>query len=781
MSDHQHRKKIKKQKDEEHGNKNPNTAGASHQETPQQLRKTKAAATEGKVTAADLEEESESDDEAETNEETETDEDAPRDQHQKKNLEKEDDNITVEAVGDGTGSQKYAKRQYCIFCSEDRPPITRVDRHIERWHQDQPEVQHLQTLEKSSRERKAAFKELRNEGNFRHNIKVLKENEGTLIVVRRPGTNETISPRRFTPCLSCLGFFTKQDLCRHECRLSKGQEERQVLKNSREVLASLTSQSPEIARLLSRMKNEVLATTISGDWLLSKYCEKLLHKFSLTPKMDNQIRTKLSEMARLFHHLQESHPDFDFAEFFKPEHFDEVVSAVHALTGKGKSLKTPSLALKFGHGLNKCASIVIGQSLRKRDQASKNAAQDFLQLMHSEWSEKVSRHALETLHTIKFNKPVDLPLTEDLVKMVTKIRSEIESLVVQEDLDEKDFRRLAELTLCRIILFNKRRSGESSEVTVKAFEAAKAAKEKNEANQEILASLTAMEKQLANSLLLIEIRGKKGKKVPMLLSKDAQAAVEVLMKNRKKSFIPEANPYLFPIPGCSTALRGCDCLRKLTAEIGCQKPELITGTNLRKYLATTAQVMNLAENEVDWLARHLGHDVRVHREFYRMHESTVELAKISKLLIRSERGQAHELRGLSLEEIPEADLLEEDELPSTPDPQPSTSSSNREKFSSGRKGLKRPRSQSPDDDQHDPDYEPEEQNQPESTKKKRAQDQSREELFQFFETQIRSLKVPSKEEINNFIQISGSQLEWSKIKEVLNARVQREKRKLARN
>ena len=38
-------------------------------------------------------------------------------------------------------------------------------------------------------------------------------------------------------------------------------------------------------------------------------------------------------------------------------------------------------------------------------------------------------------------------------------------------------------------------------------------------------------------------------------------------------------------------------------------------TKLQKYIATISEVLSLKENEVDWLARHLGHDVMVHREF----------------------------------------------------------------------------------------------------------------------------------------------------------------------
>lgn len=63
------------------------------------------------------------------------------------------------------------------------------------------------------------------------------------------------------------------------------------------------------------------------------------------------------------------------------------------------------------------------------------------------------------------------------------------------------------------------------------------------------------------------------------------------------------------------------------------------------------QVFNLTENQTDWLARHLGHDIRVHKDFYRLHDNAVELAKVSRLLIAVDRGQAEKFAGKALEDI----------------------------------------------------------------------------------------------------------------------------------
>ena len=57
---------------------------------------------------------------------------------------------------------------------------------------------------------------------------------------------------------------------------------------------------------------------------------------------------------------------------------------------------------------------------------------------------------------------------------------------------------------------------------------------------------------------------------------------------------------------------------------------------MRKYLATVAQVLNLKENEMDQVASHLGHDLHIHRRYYRLEESTVEPTKIANFLLSTE-------------------------------------------------------------------------------------------------------------------------------------------------
>ena len=56
-------------------------------------------------------------------------------------------------------------------------------------------------------------------------------------------------------------------------------------------------------------------------------------------------------------------------------------------------------------------------------------------------------------------------------------------------------------------------------------------------------------------------------------------------------------------------------------------------------MATAAQFLNLPQHQRTWVADFLGHDLRVHDKYYRMHTDAVNLAKVTKLLYMVDSGE----------------------------------------------------------------------------------------------------------------------------------------------
>ena len=116
----------------------------------------------------------------------------------------------------------------------------------------------------------------------------------------------------------------------------------------------------------------------------------------------------------------------------------------------------------------------------------------------------------------------------------------------------------------------------------------------------------------------MEIVGKRQRKVPVNLTKDVKAAINALNKRRTEGEVCESNKYVFAVNDgrSENPLRGPDAMKKICKKLDLKEPELIKSTNLRKYIATVSQIVDMNESEMGWLANHLGHDIHVHKEFY---------------------------------------------------------------------------------------------------------------------------------------------------------------------
>lgn len=122
---------------------------------------------------------------------------------------------------------------------------------------------------------------------------------------------------------------------------------------------------------------------------------------------------------------------------------------------------------------------------------------------------------------------------------------------------------------------------------------------------------------MCNSHNRVEIEGKRGRKVAVLLTDEMKKNTKILFQQRENAKV--SGDCLFSKPGDSKfPYRGSDCLRRFAEEAGVQNPTAITSTRLSKQLATLAQILNLNKTSQDILSTLQGHDIRVHRQFYKI-------------------------------------------------------------------------------------------------------------------------------------------------------------------
>lgn len=211
--------------------------------------------------------------------------------------------------------------------------------------------------------------------------------------------------------------------------------------------------------------------------------------------------------------------------------------------------------------------------------------------------------------------------------------------------------------MCRLILFNKRRVAEVEDLPVEDFQK----RPKWTSTEEFEESLTDMEKTFAKRMDLVEGFGKskKNMKAYILLTPDSKRALEVLTRYRSAVGVCPTNKYMFARLHANTPLSGTTAMKELLGKCeGLKNPENITSTSLRKYIATVSQILDMTQGELKLLAKHLGHDVKTHKEYYQLSSSVLELSKVARMLYAVENGQVNawagkKMKDIQLEELPE--------------------------------------------------------------------------------------------------------------------------------
>lgn len=220
---------------------------------------------------------------------------------------------------------------------------------------------------------------------------------------------------------------------------------------------------------------------------------------------------------------------------------------------------------------------------------------------------------------------------------------------------------LAKVSLANIIMFNRRRSGEASRMLLTDFEEAK---EHSVPKDDVTAALSEFEQHLLEFFTRVVVRGKRGRKVPVLLTETMRQEIVLLDDFRSNVGIEPSNKFVFARPYFNSKehLAGHTCLREMVDKTsGLNKPEIITSTVLRKHLATVTQILNLSEYELEQVCTFFGHNISVHREYYRLPQDTYQLAKVSRLLLLAEQGQIHQFKGQKLSEIQLESVLKFDD------------------------------------------------------------------------------------------------------------------------
>ena len=418
-----------------------------------------------------------------------------------------------------SGTRAFDKILVCYYCTKQLR--YRIGNHLKSCHSSEEEVKEAFS-KADERERKHCIEKLKNMGNFNHNMKVLKDKKGELIVARRSANKLCVTD--YLPCTHCYAFYRSKELFRHvkNCHFNPDPTSypcanQAITGNSKFLLEGGLADDREMASQVddfskhivdTMRRNDDVCEAVKGDKIIHRFGNILLNKLGLRRK--NDISQRVRQLGKLKCAMGLSNRA-QLISYLSGDGFDKILQAIYSMCGimenahQIKTFEIPSLALRLGHTLAKCALLKRGIALRERDAAMKSEANDFLELHEAEWTETVSSIALATLRTNKFNKNELIPLTSDVVRMKNFLEEAIpnltKSLITEASSPNpsqlecyKIWRQLNEVTYVHSTIFNKRRASEVAELLIESF--ANRPKWTTDSNEEFLNTLDHVERQL---------------------------------------------------------------------------------------------------------------------------------------------------------------------------------------------------------------------------------------------------------------------------------------------
>lgn len=529
--------------------------------------------------------------------------------------------------------KKHKERStICPFCYQE--VNTHFTRHLLRHHKENKEVCLLSSMKPNSKERLALIAALRKQGYF-----YLKTEKNILRPVKTAGDPNT----KYFVCTYCLGNYTKKWLYKHikncEMRIKQGDTTgtKNCLTSSQTFMALVNAKNNDFLKF-SRLKKEVfqimrpddISEAAKNDPLICLYGEMLLSKHK-RQQIVNVVSNKIREMGRLLIALRSSHDINGMFDAMKPDMFKHLISATKQISGydeSTKSFRSSSLALHMGTNLKIMCDVSFKAVLENRKvhnmkwndrQEKKTEIKDLKKLINGHWCSELSSLALKNLKENQWKKPTELPLSSDIKLLHDYIdslsRDSYRNLTSSNNIKPNDYKQLTECVLAKTVLFNRKRIGDVQYLKIDTYN-----KDRTTSNQESFTeSLTSIEKILCKKLKRVVTGGKGSKPVPILFPEQIQKYILHLIKIRNDTdIVPKSNPYLFANPGSDHKwMTGVNIMKKLAQNCGAVKPELLTSTKFRKHIATTLQLMNMKEDDMEQLATFMGHTKKTHSEFYR--------------------------------------------------------------------------------------------------------------------------------------------------------------------
>ncbi|XP_034027943.1 uncharacterized protein LOC117512091 [Thalassophryne amazonica] len=553
-------------------------------------------------------------------------------------------------VSPRTRTNRY--RSFCYVCGK---RMQKVAHHLRTHKEEEPDIAQAFACDKTVTERKKLIEELRVRGNTKKSIQ--DQLSGNLNAARIASSVTTNVP--LAQCLYCNGMYIQKTLLMHmqQCRSRmtfRGQPTgKSMLTNliATPKSACLQEIPSYMEKLLVQLNDAEIASLIQKDFLMLRLAEFMYRKRRNQLK-DEYIRQKLKDMGRLLLTLRKK-SILSLEEAVKPGNFFKLVEAVKEFVGfneKERTWNRPHFLLKLVNSLKMIGDIILNMALANGAKQRIEEAHTFLKLCAKEWG-------LNRTETRLIN-PFTIPFTQDVQRLYLHLEDAFRAAVKYLQLYQNPqvYVALAKVTHAQVSIFN-RHPSDVSELTVKAF----MERQETETHKDASVPQSELDKVLSKHFVTVNILNTDGKKVALLLTSELISAMKLLVDKRDACEIHKDNPFLFAkLTAKYQSFYGQESIMDFATRCAAKNPEYLRSVHFLKHIARVFKILKLVNNDLPHLATLLGVKLRLEKEYYRLPEAAVDIAKIAQLLLAAEAGSLERFRGKNLAQIEIADKLQPD-------------------------------------------------------------------------------------------------------------------------
>ena len=413
---------------------------------------------------------------------------------------------------------------------------------------------------------------------------------------------------------------------------------------------SITFNIEESARfekeILCSFHNDDVGILCTSDPLIIAYGKREFNRIIFqVDKQDERRKTLKSDMRRLgrlyssFREIcrEEKISSGTAIDLFKRQNFKILESSITKISTGDDGVNKDGFKIGIGYLLKKVAKYVYGSFLEAKEDNKAEEITKFLDLLNFHWLNifSPSEYLVKKARQSVLRKPVNLPLTQDVQLLRDYTVDEIKKNTGDnfKFISQTDFILLRDLLVCRLTLFNARRGGEPSRLTIEEWSDAEKNVWHHRINSEEIKD--PLDKTLLERYKLAYQPGKTGRLVPLLIIDDCWKGMRILVdpEVRTRIGVSKENAFVFPYTQLSSRhVLGWNAVNKCCELAGCSK--MINATNRRHQVATMYAAHEVPSDERAGFLLHMDHSEKVNLNVYQSPPAMTEITKIGKVFLQ---------------------------------------------------------------------------------------------------------------------------------------------------